>query len=303
LSASAGAATLPVNWAGLSHLLVVYATWSSTYLAIRLAVREGAGWPPFTMACARFLVAGLILLAWARLRNGRLGLTRADLAFAAVTGALFMLGGNGLVTWAEQRADSSYAALLVASAPIWVAIMEAALRRTRPSRLLIASLVVGFAGVGVLTAPAFLGGVHLDPLSVAALIAAPILWGVGSVVQHRRAVDQDLYASSGLQQVCGALSLALVALIAREPMPTPTTEAWIAWGYLVVCGSILGFTSFIRTLQLLPSNIAMTYAYVNPVGAVLLGWLVLQEQITPWTLAGAALVLMGVAGVFRARGG
>jgi drug/metabolite transporter (DMT)-like permease len=292
-----------VTWAGISHLLVVYATWSSTYLAIRIAVREGAGFPPFSMACARFLLAGLLLLAWARLRNGRITLTWEDLGFAAVTGVLFFLGGNGLVTWAEQRADSGYAALLVASAPIWVAIIASIVERARPSALLVASLAVGFAGVGLLTAPALIGGMHVDALSVLALTVAPITWAIGSVIQHRRASDRDPYASSGAQQVCGAIALAAVALLVGEPVPNPTGEALLAWGYLVVFGSILGFTSFLRTLQLLPSNIAMTYAYVNPVGAVLLGWLVLQEPITLWTIGGAALVLLGVTGVFRARGG
>jgi drug/metabolite transporter (DMT)-like permease len=281
----------------------VYATWSSTYLAIRIAVREGSGFPPFWMACGRFLVAGLLLLAWSRLRNRRVALTRRDLAFAAVSGVLLMLGGNGLVSWAEQRADSGYAALLVATAPIWVALIESGLARHRPTGLLIASLAVGLTGVGLLTAPALLGGVHLDLALVLALTVAPILWGIGSVVQHRQGQALDLYASSGAQQVSGAISLALVALLAGEPMPHPTGEAWLAWGYLIIAGSLMGFTSFIRTLQLLPSNIAMTYAYVNPVGAVLLGWLVLHEPITGWTIAGAALVLLGVAGVFRARGG
>ncbi len=290
-----------IGWAGLSNLLVVYATWSSTYLAIRIAVREGSGFPPFSMACARFLVAGLVLLAWSRLLNGRISLSRRDIGFALTSGLLLMLGGNGLVSWAEQRADSGYAALLVATAPIWVAIIDSVLERRPPTTLLVASLSVGLAGVGLLTAPALLGGIHLDPVSVLALTIAPILWAIGSVVQHRQAHGLDPYASSGAQQVSGAFGLAVVALLVGEPFPHPTGEAWLAWGYLVVAGSILGFTSFIRTLQLLPSNIAMTYAYVNPVGAVLLGWLILQEPITAWTIAGAALVLLGVAGVFRAR--
>ncbi len=283
--------------------MVVYATWSSTYLAIRIAVREGSGFPPFSMACARFLVAGLLLLAWSMLRNGRISLSRRDVGFAAVSGLLLMVGGNGLVSWAEQRADSGYAALLVATAPIWVALIESALERRRPTLLLIAALTVGFAGVGLLTAPALLGGIHLAPVSVLALTAAPILWGIGTVVQHRQGQALDLYASSGAQQVSGAVGLAGLALLVGEPAPHPTGEAWLAWAYLVVAGSLMGFTSFIRTLRLLPSNIAMTYAYVNPVGAVLLGWLVLQEPITGWTIAGATLVLLGVAGVFRARGG
>lgn len=291
-----------LTWAGLSHLLVVYAAWSSTYLAIRIAVRDGSGFPPFSMACARFLAAGVLLLAWAQLHRGGLALSWKDLTFAAVTGSLFFLGGNGLVTWAERSADSGYAALLVASAPIWVALIESALRRTRPSAFLVASLGVGFAGVGLLTAPAVAGSVPVDVLSVLALVIAPITWAIGSVIQQRRSAGVDPYASSGAQQVCGALALAAVALLVGEPLPHPTTEAMLAWGYLVVFGSILGFTSFVRALQLLPANVAMTYAYVNPVGAVLLGWVVLQEPITGWTVAGAALVLLGVAGVFRARG-
>jgi drug/metabolite transporter (DMT)-like permease len=213
-----------------------------------------------------------------------------------------MLGGNGLVTWAEQRAHSGYAALLVACAPIWVSLLEAGIDRRRPSGLLVMALVVGLSGVGVLSAPVLLEGNSADAASVAALLAAGALWGMGTLLQHRRAVSLDPMTSSGYQQVLGAAFLIAVSLLAREPLPAPSGEATVAWGYLVIFGSLVAFTCFVRSLQLLPASVAMTYAYVNPVGAVLLGWLVLGEPIAPWTIGGAALVLLGVAGVFRSKG-
>jgi drug/metabolite transporter (DMT)-like permease len=121
------------------------------------------------------------------------------------------------------------------------------------------------------------------------------------MLQSRRPLDLGPLASSGLQHLIGAAGFAVAILLTREPLPSPTPEAWWAWAYLVVVGSIITFTSFIQALRLLPPTIVFTYSYVNPVGALLLGWLVLHESITATTIAGAALVLLGVAGVFRDR--
>jgi len=291
----------PVPWAGLGYLLVVYVVWGSTYLAIRLAVREGAGFPPFSMAAMRILAAGGLLLLWAAASGRPLRLGRRELAVLAGSGLLLWVGGNGLVVWAEQRAESSYAALLVSSAPVWVALLEAGLDRRAPSPLLVASLLVGLGGVALLAAPALAAGSTVDAASAGALILAAVTWGLGSVLQRRQPVSVPPLVSAGYQLLFGAAGLALAALVAREPLPTPTPEAWAAWGYLVLFGSLLGFTSYVQVLHLLPTSVAMTYAYVNPAIAVLLGALILGEAITPWMLGGMALVLLGVAGVFRDR--
>jgi drug/metabolite transporter (DMT)-like permease len=281
--------------------MVVYVGWSSTYLAIRVAVRDGAGFPPFTLGGMRVLAAGLVLLVVAIAGRNRLRLSSRQWLLLAASAMLLWAGGNGLVVWGEQRADSSFAALIVGSTPIWVALMESALDRRPPTPLLMASLFVGFIGLAILIAPRLQGGADADVLTLLALIGSPICWGAGSLLQSRRPLPLAPLASSGLQHLIGAVGFAVLILMAREPAPHPTPEAWWAWGYLVVFGSIITFTSFIQALRLLPPSIVFTYTYVNPVGAVFLGWLVLHEAITVWTLVGAALVLLGVAGVFRER--
>lgn len=286
---------------GLGNLFVVYLVWSSTYLAIRLAVREGAGFPPFTMGFMRAALAGGLLLLWAKLRRENLKLTRGELFTLAASGILLWLGGNGLVTFAEQRADSGLAALMVAASPIWAALIEAIIDRRLPSLQLSLALLVGFGGIALLTAPALMSGVRADTIAILALIGAPLTWASGSVLQARRPVRHSPRTSSAYQMAFGAIGFAIVIWLVKEPLPTPTQEAWLAWAYLVIFGSLFAFTAYVTALRLLPTRIVMTYAYVNPVLAVVLGWLILGEQITWWTIAGTALVLLGVTGVFRER--
>jgi drug/metabolite transporter (DMT)-like permease len=289
------------NWIGLFHLAVVYLVWGSTYLAIRVAVREGSGFPPFTMAGLRVLAGGSLLLLWSAGGRRRVRLSRQEIAVLGASGLLLWLGGNGLVTWAEQRAHSGHAALLIAAVPIWVALIEAVLDRKVPSGLLIGSLLIGFAGIVLLSVPVLVSGVTADLWSLIAMLLAGLSWGGGTVLQTRKPVALAARVSSGYQQLFAGFGFVLVALLIREPRPDPIPEAWLAWGYLVIFGSVFAFTSFVQALRLLPINVAMTYAYVNPVIAVILGWLILREPITLWTLGGAALVLLGVAGIFRAR--
>jgi len=285
---------------GLLNLLVVYVVWSSTYLAIRIAVREGSGFPPFTMGLTRAALAAMVLFAWSRLRGERLRISRQELITLAASGLLLWGGGNGLVTYAETRAASGLAALLVAASPIWVALIEAVIDRKLPSIQLAGSLLLGFIGITVLTAPELMRGVQADTIAVLALIGAPITWAAGSVLQARRPVALSPRASSAYQMAFGAVAFALLALLLREPWPAPTQEAWIAWAYLTLVGSIFAFTSYVTALRLLPTRVVMTYAYVNPVLALVLGSFI-NEQISAWTIAGSLLVLLGVAGVFRER--
>jgi len=292
----------PLPLAGLLNLFVTYIVWGSTYLAIRVAVREGAGWGPFWMGASRVLVAAALLFLLNRLRGARLRPTRVELAVLVVTGLLLWVGGNGAVNWAEQRIDSGLAALIVGTMPIWVALMESAIDHRRPSVLLMSSLVIGFGGLVVLTYPMLEDGVRSDLLGVLAVIFAALSWGIGSIIINRRRLTLDPIVVSGWQQLAGGLGFAVVALIAREPAPQPTAEAWAAWTYLVVFGSLLAYTSFVYALKLLPTAVVMTYAYVNPAIAVLLGWLVLSEPITGYTLVGMALIVGGVYGVFRDKG-
>jgi len=288
--------------AGLLCLLVTYVVWGSTYLAIRVAVREGAGWGPFWLGATRVLAAAAVLFAFNALRGARLKPTRAEFGILAATGILLWVGGNGAVNWAEQRIDSGLAALIVGTMPIWVALMESLMDRRRPSFLLSASLVVGFAGLVVLTYPMLEDGVRSDLVGVVAVVFAAVSWGFGSIVVNRRPLRFDPIVISGWQQLAGGFGFVLVALMVQEPTPQPTQEAWVAWIYLVVFGSLLAYTCFVYALRLLPTTVVMTYAYVNPVIAVLLGWVILSEPITGYTLIGMVLIVGGVYGVFREKG-
>jgi drug/metabolite transporter (DMT)-like permease len=286
----------------LLNLLVTYVVWGSTYLAIRVAVREGAGWGPFWLGALRVLVAAVLLFALNALRGARLGPTRGEFGVLVATGLLLWVGGNGAVNWAEQRIDSGLAALIVGTMPIWVAVMESVIDRRRPTLLLSVSLLIGFGGLVVLTYPMLKDGFKSDGVGVVAVVFAAISWGLGSIVVNRRRLALDPMVISGWQQLAGGFGFAVVAMLVAEPAPKPTPEAWAAWAYLVVFGSLLAFTCFVYALKLLPTTVVMTYAYVNPVIAVLLGWIVLSEPITLFTLVGMALIVAGVYGVFRDKG-
>lgn len=298
---SAEVANRPVTWTGLGHLLVVYLVWGSTYLAIRMAVREGSGFPPFLLGGSRTLAAALALFAWNAARGQRILPCRHDWKPLVVTGLLLWLGGNGLVNWAEQRADSGYAALLVGAMPIWVVLLEALVDRRRPSPGLVGALIIGFLGLATLTWPVLRSAHGAGLAEVVALIIAPLSWGAGAIYLARQPPSLGPTAGAAWQQLAGAAGFLIVALIAGEPRPHPTPQAWGAWGYLVVAGSIIAFTSFVNALRLLPTSLVTTYSYVNPVIAVFLGWLVLHERITAWTVAGTILILAGVAGAFHEK--
>ncbi len=293
--------TKHITWAGLANLIIVYIIWGSTYLAIRIGVREGSGFPPFFLAGTRVLVASAILIVLALLNKHSIKITKREMILLAASGIMLWVGGNGLVSFAEQNLHSGIAALVIAATPIYVAIMEAVIDRKRPTAFLIISLLIGFAGVGLLSAPTFQSGIRGDIVSIVAVIIGSILWGAGSLLQSRKPVQTSPEVSSAYQHLFGAMGLILVALLSKEPFPAPIRDAWFAWGYLIIFGSVIAFTAFVRTLRMLPTNIAMTYAYVNPVIAVILGAVILAEKITPWTIGGMALILIGVAGVFRSR--
>jgi len=286
---------------GIINLFIVYIVWGSTYLAIRIAVRPGSGIPPFTLGMVRILVAGILMLLIAALRRSPMRPTRKELVVLACSGVLLWTGGNGMVNWAEQRIDSSLAALLIATVPLWMVLMESILDRKKPSSGLVLSLIVGFVGIALLSATTLQTGDMGDIVSLLALVLASISWTLGSLLQSRMPVSLSIEVSAGYQQIFGGLGFVVLVLLTGEPRPTPTTDAWLAWGYLIFIGSLIGFTAYVRILQLLPMSVAMTYAYVNPVVALFLGAVILSEPLHITTLAGAALVLLGVAGVFRER--
>ncbi|MBI5813572.1 MAG: EamA family transporter [Deinococcota bacterium] len=286
---------------GLLHLLVVYIVWSSTYLAFRVGVGPGGGWEPFLMGAARFIPAALILLGYAYARRQRLWLSREEFATLSFTGVMMWVGGNGLILIAAQYAPSNYQALMIAASPIWANAFEALLDRKRPAPLLIYGLLIGLVGIGVLSVPKLAQPTPTSLLSFFLLLVSPICWSAGSVITQRRPFVLDAVVVSGYQQLFGGIGFLLIAPLLGEHGSSPSLAGWGALVYLIAAGSLLAYTSYILAVRLLPLSIVMTYAYVNPVLTAFLGWLLLGEQLTGWTLAGAALVLIGVAGVFQSR--
>jgi len=290
-----------VTPAGLLNLFIVYFVWGSTYLAIRVGIRSGSGFEPFGFGGLRVITAGIILLTWGLIRGKKIIPSKRDLLILAGSGFLLWIGGNGLVVWAEQQVDSGFAALVVSSIPIWVAFIDTLLDSRIPSYRVLLSLLIGFLGILTLSFPVLTSGVRANLLSILALLLASFSWSSGLVLQTRHPVALSRSVSSGYQQLFGGIFFALIALIVREPLPHPTIQAWFAWGYLVLFGSVIAFTSFVSALQLLPTRIVTTYAYVNPVIAVILGWLILGEPITAWTIGGGILVLIGVTGIYQSN--
>ncbi|HEY9225343.1 MAG TPA: EamA family transporter [Gemmatimonadaceae bacterium] len=275
----------------------VYIVWGSTYLAIRYAVETI---PPFLMGGARFLVSGAMLYAWALFR-GQPKPTRAQWRDAAVTGVLMLCFGNGAVAWAEQHVPSGLAALLVAVVPLWMVLVDwARPGGTRPRAVVMLGVVIGFAGLGVLIGPGALTGHATADLTAAfVLVAASLAWACGSVFNRHGARPSSAVMSTGIQMLGGGVSLVLVGLMRSEPAHLQIAQvslvSWIGWLYLVTFGSLVGFTAYIYLLQAVSPAKASTYAYVNPLVAVFLGWAIAGEEVTARTLAAAAVILAGVA--------
>ena len=286
---------------GMLNLIVVYLVWGSTYLFIRLTVHEGSGFPPFAMAASRTLCASAILFVLAKGLGQWSRPSGSELRVLIVSGLLLWLGGNGLVAYAEHQANSGYAALVVGTTPMWSVIMESILGRRPPSLLLVLSLIIGFFGLAVLVTPVLNQGLRADASSTAALLLAAMAWSGGSLLLQRRPPKATPIVTSAYQQFFGSLGLIAITLLSGEPWPHPTAVAWLGWIYLVIAGSLISFTAFVIAVRTLPLSVVMTYAYINPVIAVLLGWLVLGERITSSTVLGTALILTGVFGIFWKR--
>jgi drug/metabolite transporter (DMT)-like permease len=279
----------------------VYVLWGSTYLAIRVGIETI---PPFLMAGLRHLTAGVLLYAWMRRVRGLPRPEPRHWRSAALVGGLLLLGGNGLVTWAEQRVPSGLAALIVASVPLWMTALDAGLRRERPHGIVIAGLAMGLAGIAFLAAPGrFAGGGHVDPLGAAALVCASLFWATGSLVSRRVALPSATFLATAMEMIAGGVILLAVAgatgeLGAFSPAAvSPRSVAALA--YLVVAGSLVGFSAYVFLLGTTTPARVSTYAYVNPIVAVLLGWLVAGESVTPRTLVSAAVIVAAVALIIR----
>jgi drug/metabolite transporter (DMT)-like permease len=281
-------------WALLAMLYVV---WGSTYLGIMVAIET---LPPFLMSSARFVVAGALLLAVARARPWRVG-ARQWLA-AALAGAALLTVGNGGITWAEQRVDSGVAALLVATMPLWLALFDRVFcgRRLAPSG--VAGLILGLGGVALLVGP---GGGGTDLVGGLACVVSAAAWAAGSLYARNAPLPASPPLASGLEMLAGGALLALAGAATGEAADVHLSHVSAtsagAFAYLVVVGSIVAFSAFHWLLKNAPTSIVSTYAYVNPVVAVLLGAAFLAEPMTVRTLVAGLAIVASVALIVGAR--
>ena len=276
----------------------VYVVWGSTYLAIRYGIQT---LPPFLMAATRFLIAGAVLLAWAGFRGESIRLSFVQWRRAFIIGALLFLGGNGGVTWAERYVASGLAALLVATEPLWVVIFNWGLSHKRPNAKVALGVLIGLAGVALLVGGGLSegnAGSFLSLVGVGVVIASSLAWAGGSVYSSQRPMKASTLMASGMQMLAGGSLLLLVGLITGEfKRLNFANTSWVsigALGYLTVFGSIVAFTAYSWLLRNVSLARATTYAYVNPVVAVLLGWLIAGEPLTPRMLIGAAVIVGSV---------
>jgi drug/metabolite transporter (DMT)-like permease len=296
-SSKAGAAIAAAPaWQVWTGLWIVYVVWGSTYLAIRVMVETV---PPLLGAGVRFAVAGAVMLAVLSFRR-RVKPTRAQLLSALAVG-LLLPGANAVVTVAEQEVPSNLAALLIASIPLWVLLMRrAAGEPVSPAG--IGAVLVGFAGVALLLQPGEQSeGASL--LALGACVFAAVMWASGSFASPRLRLPGDPLVSTGWQMLLGGLAITATGLATGEAgqvdLEAFSARSLVALAYLIVFGSWLAFTAYAWLLQNAPISRVATYAYVNPVVAIVLGFLILDEVVTPVTIVGAAIIVVSVALVTR----
>lgn len=275
----------------------IYLVWGSTYLGIHIAVET---MPPFLMAAARFLIAGGLLLTFLKLR-GKAWPTRRQWITNVVIGCFLLMGGNGLVVWAQLTLPTGITALLIGVGPLFIVLTEWAWPGgMRPTAITIVALLLGFAGVTWLAAPwesKASGGIH--PIGVLAILGACVSWAIGSIFSRHAKHGAEPMVAAALQMLGGGAGLLIVAALHRdfhafEPAAI-SARSWTAFVYLVAVGSLIGFSTFVWLMKhSTPARVA-TYAYVNPIVAVFLGWLLLDETITTRTLVASAIIVAAVA--------
>ena len=285
-------------------LVVLYVVWGSTYLAMRFAI---ATIPPFWMAGTRHFVAGALLFGFVKLRGIRWPSWR-EWGAAAGIGVLLLTLGNGGVVWAEQYVDSGVTALIVAFVAIWMVLIDWLLPSgRRPRRGVFVGLALGLGGVGLLVGPAHMGGdQRVSVVGTVVLVVASFAWALGSILSRRLPLPPEPLLATAMEMLCGGAMLFVLGGLAGESrhfyLHAVTPQSFLALGYLVVMGSLVGFTAYIWLLGAArPAQVA-TYAYVNPLVAVVLGWWLAGEPMGPRTVLAAVVILSGVACIVYSSG-
>jgi drug/metabolite transporter (DMT)-like permease len=289
-------------WAAI---LILYVVWGSTYLAIRVAVET---FPPFVMGAVRFSIAGTIMIVVAiAASRGSVGRpTLRQVRDAAIIGTCLMFGGMGLVSWAEQTIPSGITGVLIALMPMWVAVYERVFFGARLPVLAMAGIVLGIVGVVILVGQGIGAESKLDPLGIAALVASPMAWAAGATfAAHGARLPSNPILATGLEMLLGSFVLVVAAVVSGElaafRAENLTVDAVLATAYLTVVGSLIAFTAFVWVIRYAPLPLVTTYAFVNPVIAVFLGWLLLHEVVDLIQLVAGGVIVAGVALIILAR--
>lgn len=277
----------------------VYLIWGSTYLGIRFAIET---LPPFLMAGARWILAGALLFAWRR-AAGDARPTLLHWRNAAVVGGLLIVGGNGVVSWAQQYVPSGLTALLIAVVPVWIALLEWLRHGRTPTLRVALGIALGLAGVLLLVGPAAVaaaaGGGVTALVGVSLILLAAFSWANGSLFSRGAARPSSMLLGASMQMIVGGLLLAVLGVATGEAaqldLPHVTTRSWLAFAFLTVFGSIVAYSAYVWLLQVVRAELVATYAFVNPIVAVILGVALAGEEFTARTAAVAALIVVAVA--------
>lgn len=289
------------------HLLTIYLVWGGAYLAVKICISGSAAITVLQLQSVRMWCAALLLGSVALVRTGRIPRPSArDLGTCALSGLLMWVAGNGLATFASRHATSSFIVMALGAIPLWSCLLDLAITRSVPSRGVMFGLVLGLFGLFLVVAPTLFGAPSaiIEPgyagLTSVVLIGAGVSWSLGTIVQRplMRRLPPEWAAS--LQMLAAALVLTVLAAGEAAPLPgVPDTQQALAFGFLVLFASVIGLTSYIRVLHAFSPVVASTFAYVNPIIGVLLGRMVLGEELAPVSLLGLAVVLVSIALVIR----
>jgi drug/metabolite transporter (DMT)-like permease len=281
-------------------LMTVYVVWGSTFIALAIVVRD---LPPFLAMTVRHVVAGALLLAFALPRGDREGdrIGRRQLGAALVVGGLLFVAGHGTLSWAQQTVPAGVAALLVGTIPLWMAFLDRVCFGRRLSASAYLGFAIGFVGLAFLLDP--FGAGSVDRLAAIAIVLSAGGWAVGSLYARGAPLPRRPLVSAGLGSLAGGVLCAVIAIATGEIGEARwTSDALFALGYLILAGSLLGFTAYVWLLKAAPISLVATYAYVNPIVAVALGWLLLGEEVTLQMAVAGAAILVSVALIVRTSG-